>query len=82
MPDPTNPPYYKAGGIEVIDIIEAFNLGFCLGNVVKYILRSPNKGATLLDLKKARWYLDRQISNLEKEIHVKAPTDQGPPPEV
>lgn len=65
MPDQIRPSYYKAGGIEVTDIIEAFNLGFCLGNVVKYILRSPNKGATLLDLQKARWYLDRQISNLE-----------------
>lgn len=64
--DPTRPSYYQSNGIEVIDIIEAFSLGFCLGNTIKYILRSPNKGATLLDLKKARWYLDREISKLGK----------------
>lgn len=67
MQDPINPNYYKAGGIEVIDIIEAFNLGFHLGNTIKYILRAPNKGATLQDLQKARWYLDRYISNLERD---------------
>lgn len=57
-----HPDHYKSGGMEVIDIIENFGLGFHLGNSVKYILRagrkSPNK---LEDLKKARWYLDRVI---------------------
>lgn len=67
-PDLVNhPPHYKRGGIEVIDVIEAYELGFRLGNVVKYILRSDAKGATLQDLKKARWYLDREISAQEKE---------------
>jgi len=51
--------------IEVIDIIEGFGLGFCLGNVVKYVLRHKQK-AGIEDLKKARWYLDRQIQQMEK----------------
>ena len=63
MSDPVNhPPHYKAGnGLEAIDVIEGFGLGFHLGNVVKYILRSDRKGAALQDLCKARWYLDRHI---------------------
>jgi hypothetical protein len=53
---------------EAIKVIEAWGLGFCLGNTVKYISRAGRKAAapTLQDLKKARWYLDREISNLEK----------------
>jgi len=61
-----HPPHYKRGGIESIDVIEAFELGFNLGNVVKYVLRSDSKGRTLEDLQKARWYLNREINNLEK----------------
>jgi len=60
-----HPPHYKSGGLESIDVIEAFGLGFCLGNTVKYILRHSKKGNPLEDLKKARWYLDRAISALE-----------------
>ena len=41
-------------------IIEDFDLDFCLGNVIKYILRHKSK-AGLEDLNKARWYLDREI---------------------
>lgn len=62
-----HPPHYTAGPIEVIDIIEGFGLGFHLGNVVKYILRSPHKGNAVEDLKKARWYLDRFIEQKTKE---------------
>jgi hypothetical protein len=61
-----HPSHYTAGPIEVIDIIEGFGLGFHLGNVVKYILRGPHKGTLLQDLKKARWYLDREINRQEK----------------
>lgn len=68
-----HPPHYKAGGIEAIDVIEAFGLGFCLGNTIKYLLRAGRKGvdgdrlaARIEDLKKARWYLDREISVLTK----------------
>jgi hypothetical protein len=48
---------------EAIKVIEAWGLGFNLGNTVKYIARAEHKGATVEDLKKARWYLDREISN-------------------
>jgi hypothetical protein len=50
---------------EAIKVIEAWNLGFCLGNTVKYISRAGKKADVLEDLKKARWYLDRQIANME-----------------
>ncbi len=46
---------------EVIKIIEALNLSFHIGNVLKYILRAGKKNSELEDLKKARWYLDRYI---------------------
>ena len=52
---------------EAIKVIEAWSLGFCLGNVVKYIRRAGHKGSYLKDLKKARWYLDRAIAQEEKE---------------
>lgn len=61
-----HPDHYKSGGMEVIDVIESFNLGFCLGNVVKYVLRCGKKDAAVQELKKARWYLDREIANREK----------------
>lgn len=66
--DPINPGHYKSGGLEAIDVIEAFDLSFCLGNTVKYVLRAGRKTgeATLTELKKARWYLDREIARLEK----------------
>ena len=68
MSDPVhNPPHYKSGGIEVIDVIEAFQLGFHLGNVVKYVLRAGRKGDALEDLEKAAWYLDREIDKLEEQ---------------
>ena len=65
-----HPDYYKRGGIEAIDAIEAWGLGFHLGNVVKYIARAGRKTAdSLQDLQKAAWYLDREI----KRINSKAP---------
>ena len=67
MPDPINHPlHYTHGDIEPIDAIEAWGLGFCLGNVVKYIARAGHKGDRLEDLKKARWYLEREIERAEK----------------
>lgn len=48
---------------EAIKVIEAWRLGFCLGNTVKYIARAEFKGAAIEDLEKARWYLDREITN-------------------
>ncbi len=52
---------------EAIKVIEAWNLGFNLGNAVKYISRSEKKGSRVEDLKKAAWYLDRQIKILEED---------------
>lgn len=52
---------------EAIKVIEAWNLNFHLGNVVKYISRAGKKDNLLEDLKKARWYLDRIIKNIENE---------------
>lgn len=57
-----HPAHYKVGGIETIDFIEAKELGYNLGNVIKYITRANHKGATYEDLCKARWYLNREIS--------------------
>lgn len=61
------PAHYTYSAIEPIDAIEAWELGFHLGNVVKYIARAGRKGSEIQDLKKARWYLDRAIKHLEQE---------------
>jgi hypothetical protein len=62
VPDPVNQPaHYKVGGIETIDFIEAKQLNYNLGNVVKYITRAEHKGNKLEDLRKAQWYLSREI---------------------
>jgi hypothetical protein len=47
---------------EAIKVIEAWGLGFCLGNALKYISRAERKGNALEDLEKARWYLDHEIA--------------------
>jgi hypothetical protein len=65
VPDPVNhPPHYKAGGIETIDFIEAKDLNYRLGNVVKYISRAGKKIGSdpIKDLEKAMWYLQREIN--------------------
>ena len=61
-----SPPHYTTGGIETIDFIEAKELNYHLGNVVKYVTRSGHKGDKLKDLEKAQWYLNRAINNLKK----------------
>lgn len=64
-----HPSYYGGAGnpYEAIKVIEAWGLGFCLGNTVKYISRAGKKSAktTIQDLEKARWYLDREISRMK-----------------
>lgn len=77
-PDLINhPSHYKGNGIETIDVIEGFDLDFKLGNAVKYILRCGKKAgpggqvsdaiaARIDDLSKARWYIDRQLSQYKK----------------
>jgi hypothetical protein len=48
---------------EAIKVIEAWKLGFNLGNTVKYIARAERKAAPIEDLEKAVWYLNREIQN-------------------
>ena len=64
-----HPDHYGGGDnpYEAIKVIEAWELGFCLGNAVKYISRAHKKGTPLQDLKKAAWYLEREILNLEEK---------------
>lgn len=59
----------KQTSYEAIEVIQAWGLGFCLGNVVKYIARAGKKDPSkfLEDLKKARWYLDLFIQQQEKQ---------------
>ncbi len=63
--DPVNKPshYMSKNGIESIDVIESFDLNFNLGNAIKYILRSGKKWNKAEDLRKAIWYIEREIKN-------------------
>ena len=61
-----HPSHYNAGNIEVIDAIEDWYLNFHLSNEVKYVARAEHKNNTIEDLKKARWYLDRDIQRRER----------------
>jgi hypothetical protein len=72
-----HPPHY--GGdttYECIKVIEAWQLGFRLGNVLKYIRRNADKGDRLQNLQKARWYLDREIAALEFDERTSPPNPQ------
>jgi hypothetical protein len=57
---------------EAIKVIDAWDLGFCLGNTVKYISRAGKKDPQkeLEDLKKARFYIDWEIQKLEKSKNI------------
>lgn len=56
--------YYKnSSNIEAIDLIEAYNLNFNLGNAVKYISRCNYKGEKINDLRKAIWYLKKELEH-------------------
>ena len=72
--DPVNhPSHYTSGRIEVIDFITDQNLGFCLGNVIKYVSRAGKKlgkdddklSKEIEDLEKARFYLNHRIRMLK-----------------
>ena len=65
-----HPSHYTYGNIEVIDAIEDWGLNFRLANVIKYVARAEHKVNKLQDLKKARWYLDREISKIESSENV------------
>ena len=61
-----HPVHYGGDTIyETIKVIDAWGLGFSLGNAVKYISRSGKKGEKVQDLKKAIWYINHEIERLE-----------------
>ena len=73
MANKIDPEHYQSNTkLEAIDVIEAFDLNFHRGNIVKYVLRAgkksekgyENKDKQLDDLKKAKWYLERVIKNV------------------
>jgi len=67
MTDMVNHPTHyisHPSGVETIQITEHMN--FCLGNAIKYIMRSELKGKQVEDLKKAIWYINREIDRLER----------------
>ena len=72
MTDTINPPHYKTGGIETIDYMKAKASGeefrgHLRLTAIKYLSRGPYKDDALEDYKKARWYINRLIVELEKE---------------
>ena len=68
-----HPKHYNAGKIEVIDAIEEWEMGFCDGNVIKYVARHRYKGKPIEDLKKAKWYLERLIQQYKQENRIENP---------
>ena len=60
-----HPSHYNMGKYEAIDVIEDWQLNFNLGNTVKYISRAGHKDDIVQDLKKALWYLEREIKRIE-----------------
>ena len=69
-----NPKHYTShpSGVECIEVAE--HMSFCIGNAIKYLWRNGLKGNSIEDLKKARWYIDREILRQELliELDVKA----------
>ena len=74
-----HPDHYggKDSPYEAIKVIEAWGLGFCLGNAVKYIARAGKKDPAkhVEDLEKARWYLDREIARVQTAATMSKETD-------
>ena len=65
MNDPVNhPKHYTShpSGVECIEITE--HLNFNIGNAIKYLWRAGLKGEQIEDLRKARWYIDREIARI------------------
>ena len=58
-----HPDHYNKANVECIDVVENFN--FNLGNIIKYVWRCDHKGEPIEDLKKAQWYLSREIKRRE-----------------
>lgn len=70
-----HPAHYNShpSGVETIRLTE--HMDFLLGNVIKYVMRCEHKGEPLQDLRKARFYLDRKISQLEAGVQISAPEE-------
>lgn len=62
-----NPKHYNShpSGVECITITE--HMTFCIGNAIKYLWRAGLKDDRLKDLKKAKWYIDREIGREERK---------------
>lgn len=61
-----SPKHYKAGKIEVFDFITDQKMGYVEGNIIKYLCRYKHKGTPLCDVKKAKWYMDKLVEQMEK----------------
>lgn len=76
MTEAVNHPAHYGGAnnpYEAIKVIEAWGLGFNLGNTVKYIARLGRKGKRLEQLEKAAWYLQREIDNEKARTRTSVP---------
>lgn len=65
--DPVDHPKHYTqhpSGVECIEIVEHMN--FNRGNAIKYVWRAGDKGDEIEDLKKARWYIEREIARLSR----------------
>ena len=64
-----HPDHYNSGKIEVIDFIKSLGLheDFCIANAIKYLSRYKHKGDPVGDLKKAKWYIDYIIKEMEEK---------------
>ena len=65
-----HPSHYNSGRLEVIDVIEDWDLGFNRGSAVKYIARAglKDKSKEVEDLRKAVWYIRREVARLEAVV--------------
>ena len=65
QPDSINPQHYRQhpSGVECIEVTQHCN--FCIGNAIKYLWRAGLKGDAVEDLRKAAWYIDREIKKRE-----------------
>ena len=73
MSDPVNhPAHYTShpSGVECIQVTE--HMGFCVGNAVKYLWRAGRKGPSLEDLRKAEWYIKREIARQEHALQAQS----------
>ncbi len=75
MSNVNHPSHYASGKIEVIEAIEDWELGFHLGNAIKYVARAGKKDPSkyVEDLEKAVWYIKREIELLNAESQAREP---------